>query len=93
MSCSEGLDMTGVSDLAISVRSRGNKDQSGLSYQLHYRETCVQASSEHAQSITFGLLVEARLFMLTDWFYIHLFIYLRRNFPFRTGLVLARILI
>ena len=24
---------------AISARSRGNKDQSGLSYRLHYRET------------------------------------------------------
>ena len=34
MRYSEGLDARGVTDLAISVRSRGNKDQSGLSYHL-----------------------------------------------------------
>ena len=34
---SEGLGTTGVSDLAISVKARGNKDQSGLSYHLHYK--------------------------------------------------------
>ena len=77
MRYSEGLDTTGVSDLAISVRSRGNKDQSGLSYHLHHSgETCAPASSEHAQSTTFGPLVEASLFKLTGWFHIHLFIYL-----------------
>ena len=43
----------------ISVKSGGNKDQSGLSYHLHYRETCLPVPSEHAQSTTFGLLVEA----------------------------------
>ena len=36
----------------ISARSRGNKDQSGLSYRFHYRETL----SEDAQSTKFGLL-------------------------------------
>ena len=56
------------------MKSRGNKDQSGLSYHLLYRETiCAPASSEHAQSTTFGLLVEASLFILTDWFHIHFF--------------------
>ena len=38
--------MTWVSDLAILARSRGNKDQSGLSYRLHYREICAPASSK-----------------------------------------------
>ena len=72
----EGLDTTGVSDLAISARARGNKDESGLSYHLHYRETCAPASSELAQSTTFGLLVEASLFSLTGWFHIHLFLFI-----------------
>ena len=31
----------------ISVRSRGNKNQSGLSHRLHYRVTCVETCSEH----------------------------------------------
>ena len=39
MRYSEGLDMPGVSDL----RSRGNKDQSGLTNHLHYREICQHA--------------------------------------------------
>ena len=35
---------------------------------------------EHAQSTNLGYsLTEARLFMLTGWFHIHLFIYLRLN--------------
>ena len=51
------------------------KDQSGLSYHLHYRETCEPALSEHAQTTTFGLLAEASLFRLTGWFHIHLFLY------------------
>ena len=65
MHYSEGLDPTGVSDLAISVRSRGNMDQSGLSYHLHYIEACAPASVGHAQSTTVGILVEASLFWLT----------------------------
>ena len=73
MRYSEGLDTTGVSDLAISVRSRGNKDQSGLSYHLHYRETCAPPLSEHVQSTTFGLLLEASLYRLTGWLHINLF--------------------
>ena len=40
----------------ISVRSRGNKDQSGLSYWLHYRETLSPPSAGDAQSTNFGLL-------------------------------------
>ena len=47
------------------MRSGRNKDKSGLSYQLRYKETCVPALSEHVQSTTFGLLVEASLFRLT----------------------------
>ena len=50
MCYSEWLDTTGASDMAISVRSQGNKDQSGFSYHLYYRETCLPASSEHVQS-------------------------------------------
>ena len=42
----------------ISVRSRQNKDQSGLLYHLHYRDTWSPASTEHAQSTNFGLLVD-----------------------------------
>ena len=61
----EGLDTTGVFDLAISVRSRENKGQSRLAYHLHYGETCAPAASELAQSTTFGVLVEASLFSLT----------------------------
>ena len=38
-----------------------------------YRETCAPASSEHVQSWTFGLLVEAILLKLTGWFHIYLF--------------------
>ena len=60
------------------MRSRRNKEQSGLSYHLHYRETCARVSSEHMQSTNFGLLVEAGLFRLTDWFHIHLFFYLSK---------------
>ena len=60
----------------ISVRSRGNKGQSGLSYYLHYRETCAPASSEHVQSTTFALLIEASLFKLTGWFHIHFFLFI-----------------
>ena len=53
------------------MRSRGNKDQSGLSYHLGTEKPVRQ----HAQSTTFGLLVfvEANLFSSTGWFYIHLF--------------------
>ena len=40
----------------ISVRSRGNKDQSGLLYKLHYRETWPPSSAGHAQSINFEQL-------------------------------------
>ena len=42
----------------ISLRSRGNKDQSGLSYPLHYRETLSSPSAGLAQSTNFGLLVD-----------------------------------
>ena len=76
MRFSEWLDTTGVSDLAIIVRSRGNKDQSELSYHLHNRETCAPASSEYVQSITLVLLVEASLLMLTGWFHIHLSLFI-----------------
>ena len=31
----------------ISVMSLGDKDQRGLSYRLHYRETCTPTSAEH----------------------------------------------
>ena len=41
-----------------SVRSRGNKDQSGLSYRLHYRDTLSPPSAGHAQNPKFGLLVD-----------------------------------
>ena len=76
MRYSEGLDTTENSDLVISVRSCGNKDQSGLSYHLHYREPCALVSSEHAQSTIFGLLVEASLYRLTGWFHIRLFLFI-----------------
>ena len=36
---SEVLDSCQESLTGSSARSRGNKDQSGRSYQLHYRET------------------------------------------------------
>ena len=36
-------------------------------------ETCAPASSEHAQSTTFCLLVE--VFRLSGWFHIHLFVF------------------
>ena len=42
----------------ISARSRGNKDQSGLSYRLHYRDTLSPPSAGQAQSNTFTLLVD-----------------------------------
>ena len=32
--------------------------------------------SEHAQSTTFGLLVEASVFRLTSWFHIHFFLFI-----------------
>ena len=57
----ERLGATGFFYLAISVKSQWNKDQSGLSYHLHYRETCAPASSEHSQSMTFGLVLVDRL--------------------------------
>ena len=40
----------------ISARSRGNKDQSGLSHRLHYRETLSPPPAGGAQSTNFGLL-------------------------------------
>ena len=40
----------------ISTRSRGNKDQSGLSHWLHYRETLSPPSAGDAQSTNVGLL-------------------------------------
>ena len=61
MRYSEGLDTTGVPDLASAQGLQGNKDQSGLTYHLHYRETCAPASSEHAQTLTFGLLVAVQI--------------------------------
>ena len=45
----------------ISVMSRGNKDESGLSYRVHYRETWSPPTAGHAQSTNFGILVD------TDW--------------------------
>ena len=51
MRYSERLDTTGV--FGISVRSQGNKDQSGLSYHLYYSETYATSSSEYAQSTIF----------------------------------------
>ena len=37
----------------ISARSRGNRDQPGLSYRLHYRETWSSPSAGDAQSIQY----------------------------------------
>ena len=52
----EGLDTTGVSDLASAWgRSWGNKDQSERSYHLHYREPCAPASFEHARRFGYWL--------------------------------------
>ena len=31
----------------LSVTSLGDKDQCGLLYHLHYRETCMPACAEH----------------------------------------------
>ena len=42
----------------ISARSRGHKDQSWLSYRLHYRETLSPQSARHAQSTNLGLLAD-----------------------------------
>ena len=66
----------------IRVRSRGSKDQSALTYHLYCRETCAPTLCEHAQSTTFGILVEASLFMFTGWLHIHLF-YLSKLQPHR----------
>ena len=72
----EGLDTPGRHDRGFSSGSQVNRDQSGLSYHLHYRETYAPASPEHVQSPTFGLLVESSLFRLNGWFHIHFFIFI-----------------
>ena len=51
------------------MRLWGNKDQSGLSYHLHYREICAPACTEH----NFWLFVKASLLRLTGWFHINFF--------------------
>ena len=40
----------------IRARSRGSKDQSGLSYRFHYRETLSPPPAGDAKSTNFGLL-------------------------------------
>ena len=61
MRYSEGLDTTGVSDLA-----------SGWGYE-ETRTNQSPASSEHTQSSTFRLVAEASLLRLTGRYHIHLF--------------------
>ena len=59
---SEGLDTTGASDLASPQGHKGIRTNQGSSIAyIMNRETCAPTSSEHAQSTTFRLLVEASL--------------------------------
>ena len=75
MRYSEGLDTTVISDLANREVTREQGPIRALvSFTLQRNgETCAPVSSEHAQSTTFRLLVEASLFRFTGWFHIHFF--------------------
>ena len=53
MHYSEMLDSCQESLTGSSARSRGNKDQSGLSHRLHYRETLSPPPAGGAQSTNF----------------------------------------
>ena len=72
MRYSEGLDIPGVSDLAPACGHEGTRTNQG-SCIIYITEKPVQ---QHEQSTTFGLFVEASLFWLTDWFHIHLFLFI-----------------
>ena len=73
MRYSEGLDTTGVSDLASAKVTREQGPIRAL-VSFSPREPCAPALPEHAQSTTFVLLVEASPFRLTGWIHIHLFL-------------------
>ena len=72
MRYSEGMDTTGVSDLA-SAGLEGTRTNQGSHIIYITGETCALASSEHT---SFGILVKASLLMLTCWFHIHLFLFI-----------------
>ena len=59
MHYSEVLDSCQKSLTGSSTRSRGKKDQSGLSYRLHYRETWSPPSTGLQFRAIRGLLVDA----------------------------------
>ena len=59
MRYSEVLDSCQESLTGSTVRSRGNKDQSGLLYQLHNRCTGSPPSAGHQFWAIRGLLVDA----------------------------------
>ena len=48
------LDSCQEYQIRISARSRGNKDQSGLSHWLHYKETLSPPPAGGAQSTSSG---------------------------------------
>ena len=50
------LDSCQEYQIRIIARSLGNKDQSGLSHRLHYRETLSPPPAGGAQSTNSGLL-------------------------------------
>ena len=72
MGYGEGLDMPGVSDLALAWGHEGTRTDQGS--RIIY--ITKKPNRQHAQSTILGLFVEANLFRLTGWFHIHLFIYL-----------------
>ena len=69
MHYSEGLDTTGVSDLASARGHEGKRTNQG-SHLIYITEKPVH---QHAQNTTFGLFATASLFRFTGWFYTHLF--------------------
>ena len=75
MHYSEGLAIPGGSNLhGLRVTSLGDKDQLGLSYRLHYRETSAPSCAEH----NFWAICHSQL-VRVDWLvsYPLVFIHLR----------------
>ena len=64
----KGLDSTGVSYLVSTWGHEGTRTNQDS------RIIYITEKPEHAQSTTFGLVVEASLLRLTGWFHIHLFL-------------------
>ena len=56
-----------LAESSLSVMSLGDKDQWGLSYRLHYRESCAPICAERTSWPTSWLLVVARLLSETCW--------------------------